>query len=407
MNAPESFNVTASGPHFGNTSVFSVLSSHTARAFTGIATHGRPQGYRRMGGAMAGMNRYQRRWSNNPTPSRSRVATAGRGVIAFSLAAAVALALYIFGFLGGAGRGTSGTLAIGTIVPPPAPLVLPTPAGEAQPFGRLPPVQPFGGESPSLTFAYERSGPFTGGATEADVFRVEWGRPTVGQVDTLARKFGLTGPVRETREGLYTVTGNGTLTVEARAMTYTPPAPLPASSVPLTDERAASSAARGWLLARDLLPADVGPVDVRFGPDVVDVIYHPKALPDLLSVTPGLRLRMGTEGTVRELTRAWPTELTPGSYTLVPLDAAWTTLPNQAVVEMRLPPGVNPSPDRAVPVLIDHVSVAYALAGSGTGADYLQPMYVFRGRATIPGVATPVIVRAAVPAVRDTQRPSG
>lgn len=354
---------------------------------------------------MAGMNQYQRRWSTSLPRSRSRRATMGRGVIVFSVLAAVAFGLYLFGFLEGAGRETTAPAAIGTIVPPPAPLVVPTAVGEAtQPFGTLPPVQTFG-EAPEFALAYERSGPFTGGATAADVFRITWAKPTVSAVDALARRLGVMGIVRE-KGGVYTVTGNGTLTVEARGTTYIPPAPLPAATVPLTDERAAASTARGWLLARDLLPADVGLVDVRYGSDEVDVIFHPKALPDLLSITPGVRVRLGIDGTMRGFTRAWPTELVPGAYELVPLEAAWAAVPTSAHVEMRLPPGAaNPPPDNVANVLIDNVSVAYAYASGGTGADYLQPMYVFRGVATVSGVSVPV--RVAVPAVRDTKRPAG
>ena len=325
----------------------------------------------------------------------------------FSVLAAVAFGLYLFGFLEGAGRETTTSVAIGTIVPPPAPLVVATPVSvPTQPFGMLPPVQPFG-DAPPFALAYERSGPFTGGAAAADVFRITWAKPSVAEVDTLARRLGIMGVVRE-KAGVFTATGNGTLTVEARGMTYLPPMPLPATTVSLTDERAAASAARGWLLARDLLPSDVGTIDVRYGGDDVDVIFHPRALPDLLSITPGVRVRLGLDGTIRGFTKAWPVELVPGGYELVSLDQAWAALPTVAQVELRLPSGsVNPPPDSTANVLIDNVSVAYAYASSGTGADYLQPMYVFRGNATVPGVGVPVPVRAAVPAVRDTKRPAG
>ncbi len=56
--------------------------------------------------------------------------------------------------------------------------------------------------------------------------------------------------------------------------------------------------------------------------------------------------------------------------------------------------------------MIDNVSIAYALA-SGIGGDYLQPIYLFSGRATITGFEDPVPVRVAVPAVRDAKQPVG
>jgi len=357
---------------------------------------------------MAGYNQYRRRWSTNLPPTRSRVATVGRGAVTVSALLALAIVLYIFGIIGGDARHRTavGSATIAALVPPPAPLVVPTPVGQQQPFGALPSVQPFLNVPQGLTFNYRLSGPLSGGSQTADVFRITWGATTAAQVDTLARKLGLTGPVRESKSGMYTVDGNGKLSVEARGTAYNPATPIPTSATPPGDDRAAISSARGWLLAQNLLPPDVGLVDVQYRTGSITVIFHPKTLPDVLSSMPGVRVQMRPDGAITEVKRAWPDELVPGAYALISLDDAWATITRQGMPELRLPSDATFPAGMSAQATIDNVSIAYALA-SGTGGDYLQPIYLFSGQATITGFENPVPVRVAVPAVRDAKQAGG
>lgn len=358
---------------------------------------------------MVGANRYRRKWSTTvPQRRRSPVATLGKGLVALSCLVLVAVVLYVFGVVGSTARQRAGIVptTVAHLVPPPAPLVVPSPVGAAQPFGTLPPVAPFTTQPPNLALTYELSGPLTGGAPTADVFRVTWAAPTVAQVDGLARKLGLTGPVRQPKAGTYTVDGNGKLTVDARATFYVPVGAM-VSAAPFSDEKAAVSSARGWLASHDFLPPDAGPVDVQRGPDYTDITFHPRTLPEILSGSPGVRLRIGEDGGVREVNRAWPTLLTPGAYDLIPLDTAWQQAPQRGVTEIQLPSGVTVPPNTAARAVIDNVSVAYTLATASNGNDYLQPVYLFSGKATIPGQTAQADVRVAVPAVRDAQQPAG
>lgn len=357
---------------------------------------------------MAGYNQYRRRWSTNLPPSRSRAATVGRGIGIFSGVLALAVVLYIFGVIGGDTHrrpASEATTPVRALMPPPAPLVVPTPIGPAQPFGTLPSVQSFANAPPGLTFSYQLSGALSGGGGSADVFRIAWATPTAAQVDTLARKLGLTGPVRESKAGAYTVDGNGKLSVDGRMTVYDPATPTATMMPPPTDDRAAIASARSWLLARDLLPMDIGAVDVQYSPGTVDVIFHPKSLPDLLSAIPGVRIHMQSDGAVTEMKRMWPAQLIPGAYDLISLDAAWATVSQRGMLDVRLPPNTILPPGAEARTVIDNVSISYAYAG-GTSADYLQPVYVFNGHATITGIPAPISMRVAVPAVRDTTLPA-
>lgn len=354
---------------------------------------------------MAGANQYRRRWSTHHQRRRSRSATFGRTVPVFIMVAALAVGLYIFGVVGPDTRQRAAIPTLpATLIPPPAALAVTPAIGAVEPFGRLPPVAPFGSAAPRPAFTYSLSGPLSGGASRADVFSITWRAPSAAQVDEMARRLDITGPVRQPRAGLYTADGNGTLSVDARATVYVPPAAT-ATMNALPDDRVAISTARTWLATRDFLPPDVGPADVQRNSDTLDVIFHPKALPTILSNRPGIRVRIGVGNVVQEVERAWPSELMPGAYDLVSLDEAWRQAQERGAVEVTPPAGLSVPPDGAA--VINNVSLAYAVASDASGKDYLQPVYLFSGTVAIPGQPAGAYVRIAVPAVRDVQPVTG
>ncbi len=354
---------------------------------------------------MAGVNQYRRRWSTQYPRRRSPSATIGRLLPIVAVAAVLAVTLYIFGVVGpDTGRHRAVPTVAATLVPPPAPLVVPPAKGNIEPFGPLPPLVPLAQDDPRPTLNYALSGPLTGGAPRADVFSIAWRSPTAGQVDTLARQLGLTGPVKQPKAGLYTVDGNGQLSVDGKATVYAPP-PTAAATNTLPDDRNAISAARTWLATHSMLPPDVGNADVRRNGDTLDVVFHPKTLPDILSDQPGIRVRMGPGSVVLEVQRAWPSELLPGAYDLLSLDEAWQQAPERGAVRTHAPPGVVVPPNANA--LINNVSFAYALGTDKNGKDYLLPVYVFSGTVTIPGQRAGADITLAVPAVKNLQQSAG
>jgi len=354
---------------------------------------------------MAGVNQYRRRWSTQHQYRRSRTATVGRGLPVFALVIVFAVTLYIFGIVGPDSRHHVAVPSLAaTLVPPPAALIVPATIGTVEPFGMLPPVAPVTNSAAPSGLVYQLTGPLTGGAARADVFSIAWPPPSAAQVDQLARKLGLTGPVRQPKAGMYTVDGNGTLSVDAKATVYAPP-PATAETHSLPDDRTAISSARSWLATRDFLPPDVGPATVRRNSDTLDVIFHPTTLPVILSDLPGVRVRIGPGNVVQEVQRAWPNELLPGAYDLISLDDAWQQAQARGMVDFRLPVGLSAPPNATA--LINNVSLAYAFASDTKGRDFLQPLYLFSGTVAIPGQSAGVDIRIAVPAVRDVHQSIG
>ena len=199
---------------------------------------------------MAGANQYRRRWSTHHQHRRSRTVTFGRTIPVLIAAMVLALTLYVFGVVGPDARQRAAvpTLPV-TLVPPPAVLAVPPTMGAVEPFGTLPPITPFTNDAPRPTLTYTLSGPLKGGAPRADVFSITWRAPSAAQVDEMARKLDITGPVRQPKAGVYTADGNGTLSVDARATVYVPPAGA-ATMNALPDDRAAISSARNWRWSR-------------------------------------------------------------------------------------------------------------------------------------------------------------
>ncbi len=354
---------------------------------------------------MAGVNQYRRRWSTQHQHRRSRTATVGRGIPILVLVVVLTVTLYIFGIVGPDARHHVVVPTLSTsLVPPPAALVVPTTIGAVEPFGTLPSVAPVMNGTPPPSLIYKLTGPLTGGAARADVFSIAWSPPSAAQVDELARRLGLTGPVRQPKAGMYTVDGNGMLSVDAKATVYAPP-PITMETNSLPDDRTAIISARSWLATRDLLPPDVGPANVRRNGDTLDVIFHPKTLPVIFSDLPGIQVRIGAGNVVQEVRRAWPNELLPGAYDLISLDNAWQQAQARGMVDLRLPAGLS-MPLNAT-ALVNTVSLVYAFASDTKGRDFLQPLYLFSGTVAIPGQATGVDIRIAVPAVRNVQQSAG
>lgn len=349
---------------------------------------------------VVGGNQYRRRWSVQQPSRRSKRGIIGLSLPVICVAVALAVGLYVFGFVGPRGNAAMPT-AVPPLVPPPAPLAMPAPVGAFEPFGTLPPVAPAASTGVSPTLTYRLSGALTGGAPRADVYQIAWSAPNTAQVDGMARTFGITGPVLQTKPGVFLVEGNGRLTVDAKAMVYAPPAAA-IGAEPLPEDRAAIGAARNWLGARNLMPPDAGAADVQRRGDTLDVIFHPKSLPDILSATPGVRVRMAAGGVVTEMERAWPRELQPGAYDLIALDEAWAQAPARGMVAVYPPAGVAVPADATA--IIKNVSLAYMTGTNAKGVDYLQPVYVFSGAVALPNQPTGAAVRLIVPAVRNMQQ---
>lgn len=316
----------------------------------------------------------------------------------------LAVTLYIFGIVGPDSRHRIAVPTLpATLIPPPAALAMPATMGAVEPFGTLPPVAPLMNASAPPSLTYKLSGPLTGGAPRADVFSIAWRSPSAAQVDELARRLGLTGPVRQPKAGMYTVDGNGRLSVDAKVTVYAPPAVATGTSG-LPDDRTAISGARTWLASHDFLTADVGTADVQRNGETLDVVFHPKALPDILSDKPGIRVRIGPGTVVEEVQRAWPNELLPGAYDLIPLDEAWQRAQERGIVDFRPPTSLVVPPNATA--LVNNVSLAYAFASDKNGKDFLQPVYLFSGTVVIPNQPG-VDIRIAVPAVRNIQQTAG
>jgi len=174
-----------------------------------------------------------------------------------------------------------------------------------------------------------------------------------------------------------------------------PPAtPQPsATAVRKLSDEAALAAAKGWLTKTSLLQAnaDAGRV-TRPTPEQVIVTFHPQ-LPGSLTVgDPMIRVTLGVDGVVREVYQRWPTAATPRPTTLRDV--------NNAIAEVMAGGGYL-EVDQTVPsdtpsgtvfkgtAEIKTVSIGWSTAQTAAdGTNYLVPVYVFEGVATLTNPPT-------------------
>ena len=114
------------------------------------------------------------------------------------------------------------------------------------------------------------------------------------------------------------------------------------------------------------------------------------------------RIKVAADGTVEEARVDWPADLIGSDYGLIPAIDLWETLRNgQAFVAA----DISESGGGSGTVTVTDISIAYTVSGSPWEAQYVVPLVVFGGTATING--TSVYVSAYVPAVYHQGNPLG
>ena len=118
---------------------------------------------------------------------------------------------------------------------------------------------------------------------------------------------------------------------------------------------------------------------------------------------------MGPEAVVLEASFNWSDLTTTDTYSLRPVDAAWTEVAERrSYLQAEVPEGVaEPGQTIAGQAVYDTVSIGYTSSGVPGETQYLQPVYVFSGSITPDGSDTSYPITAYVPALVNSQQPVG
>lgn len=297
----------------------------------------------------------------------------------------------------------------------------------------------------------------------AYAYQLTWRDFTNTEFEQLARALGVPGPVRVTPGG-FTASGNGRLTLSKGLLTYmsplavgtgdaTPTAAVPAatttpaaasspvptatvtvggqptpsaqagSAPPATraattspaatgaaatttpangmSDDAARAAAKQWLSARGLFPANADSGEVwRPVFDQTVVIFHPLEPQGRVLGDPQVLIVFDPAGNVRMAQYHWPATSAPLLSRLRSSQEAWADLlagKSFTQVNWTIPAGTAPGTTFSGAATVTKVSIGWSSAVDAAGQTYLMPVYAFEGTTTLKetGATVPFRVYAA------------
>jgi len=255
------------------------------------------------------------------------------------------------------------------------------------------------------------TGSFDSVAREAPVYQMNEPAHDPASVEQMASRLGIEGEVADQGSGTYEVVGeSGTLYVTGGLEQYVSTSEIPEGDLP-ADEQAVAFA-REWLRQTQLLPADAGAGTVIARveePARIIVSIEPLRPENLLSQYPSITVIMGPDALVLEASFRWATLSTTDTYSLRPVDTAWTEVAEKrSFLEVDIPEGVaEPGTTIVGQAIYDSVSIGYTTSGIPGETQFLQPVYVFSGSVTPEGSDTSFPITAYVPALVNSQQPVG
>jgi hypothetical protein len=289
----------------------------------------------------------------------------------------------------------------------------PTPAPLVGDFGDLPSADiPSGSPADALNLDYNLDMSLQTVPTQAPAYRLQrrvWDADSVAQ---LAESLDIDGEVVDQGNGSFRIEGSTAslyITPGLTQFVRTGPPPDDLPGLPGNDQL--QQVARAWLLEHQLVGADIGPVEVldRDEEDnLAFVLVKPVDPPNIIAATPSAGLSIRSDGVVVEAMVNWPQSLQSSMYGLRSAESLWNDASRgQQFVDINqamLPPDFAGASGT---VTITSASISYTLAGSPMGEQYLVPIVVFAGTATVDGAAQPIPVRIYVQAVGAQAAPRG
>ncbi len=289
----------------------------------------------------------------------------------------------------------------------------PEPPGDSEVTTQLPAADLPNMNEQGYLFELESSwtGSFDSVPREAPVYQLNVPVHDLTSVEQMASRLGIDGEVEDQGSGTFQVEGeSGTLFITGGLEQYTSAAEIPEGDLPEDDQAVAF--AREWLRQTQLLPADAGEGSVIARveePARIIVSIEPLRPENLLSQYPSITVIMGPDALVLEASFRWSTLSTTDTYSLRPVDTAWTEVAEKrSYLQVDVPEGVaEPGTTIAGQSVYDSVSIGYTTSGIPGETQFLQPVYVFSGSVTPEGSDTSFPITAYVPALVNSQQPVG
>jgi hypothetical protein len=245
---------------------------------------------------------------------------------------------------------------------------------------------------------------------EASVYELVREEMTKSDAEDLAESLGISGDVKERSDGSFTASGNGQLFISPDVIQYQ--SGEEPSEGELPSDKDAVSTAREWLRTSGLVPADLGDGRVISRADqanLVVVLFAPVDPENLLAAYPNITVSVAPEGHIVEAAKRWPEIQPADTYQLRSPNDAWEDIQSgQAYIEADLEGAdLAAGADVIGTVTYNDISIGYTTAGPPDGTQYLEPVFVFRGRVRVEGQEGTFPIKAYVPALANSGAPVG
>lgn len=246
--------------------------------------------------------------------------------------------------------------------------------------------------------------------TQTAVYIIRRDVTTIETAERLVDSLEIDAELVEQGDNIWSATGNGNLFVSPDFIQYSSNTPIEDGELPSDGD--AIAFANEFLRVSGLLPPNLGNGRVSDRSEEakrVIVLFGPQEPGNVLSAYPGVSVTLGPGGIVLEATKRWANIQRSDVYQLRSAADAWQQVQsNQAYIEAEIP--VEEAPAGATitgTVTFNNVSIAYTTSGPAGGDQYLQPIFVFRGRVRVEGSDVTHAIRAYVPALANTGAPVG
>jgi hypothetical protein len=249
-----------------------------------------------------------------------------------------------------------------------------------------------------------------GVAKESAVYELRRMSATLEQAQGLADRLGINAKATDRGDGTFEANGQGQLFVSTELVQYF--SPTKAGDGKLPDDTQAIDFGREWLRTAGVLPPDLGDGKVVSRIEEtkrVIVVFGPAEPKDVLAAYPSIAVTVGPDGAVIEASLRWASVVRTDVYQLMPAKQAWQLVESgQSYIEADLSKaGLDPGSDVKGRATFSEVSIAYSTSGPPGGKQYLQPVYVFKGKLSVDGKDGSYVVRAYVPALANSGAPVG
>jgi hypothetical protein len=310
----------------------------------------------------------------------------------------------------------SATLALGVALPSFAqdtPESTPAVDTSSEIATQLPPVDLPTMNQQGLVFELEST--FTGSLdsvpAEAKVYAMQFPELDADGAKSTAEKLGIDGDVEDQGGGTFAASGDGgNLFVTPGLTQFISSQEIPEGDLPSNDE--AIAFAREWLRQVGMLPGNVGSgaVETRVEtPPRIIVSFKPVQPAPILSAYPSITVTLGPQGSILEVSLRWASLSEGDTYQLRGGEQALAEVQGKrSYLETSLPPDLFDAGATVTgAATYSEVSIAYTSSGIPGEAQYLQPVYVFKGKVTPEGSEESFSITSYVPALINSQQPVG